>query len=116
MPRKIRAKRVEKSGTPAGKRVESPKAEGATYKNHIFVPKGRGVTARRILDAMFDFAGESSVHAVDGGWEVHFDDVKFCDPRREVVAQFLDLMETSRREFEAKFNVVPLTKRNTKES
>ena len=82
------------------------KATDAKYKYHIFVPKGRGVTARRILDAMFDFAGESSVHAVDGGWEVHFDDVKFCDPRREVVAQFLELMESNRREFEAKFKPV----------
>ncbi len=83
----------------------------ADYKHHLFVPKGRGVTARRICDAMFDFAGESSVREVDGGWEVHYDDVKFCDPRREVVAQFLDLTETSRRVFEAKFKAVPLRKK-----
>ncbi len=82
----------------------------ANYKHHLFVPKGRGVTARRIRDAMFDFAGESSVREVDGGWDVHYDDVKFCDPRREVVAQFLDLVDTSRREFLAKFKAVPLGK------
>ncbi len=80
----------------------------AQFKHHIFIPKGRGVTARRIRDAMFDFAGESSIHRVSGGWEVHYDDVKYCDPRPEVVAQFLALVETSRREFEAKFRPVTL--------
>ncbi len=84
------------------------KSRDAAYQHHIFVPKGRGVTARRIRDAIFDFARESYVQAVDGGWEVHFEDMNLCDPRREVVAQFLELMETSRREFEAKFKPVYL--------
>ncbi len=78
----------------------------AKYKHHIFIPKGPGVTARRIRDAMFDFAGASSIHRVQGGWDVHYDDVKYCDPRSTVVTQFVELMETSRREFEAKFKPV----------
>ncbi len=79
----------------------------ATFKHHLFVPKGPGVTAQRIRDAMFDFAGESAVRAMPGGWAVHFDDVKFCDPRREVVSAFLALMESSRHAFDAKFHPIP---------